>query len=57
MHMRGTGGRLLYETLKNFGVDVLFGMEDPIHVFHAVDRKATRIVTIRGLGYKYAATR
>lgn len=47
MHMRGTGGRLLYETLKNFGVDVLFGMEDPIHVFHAVDRKATRIVTIR----------
>ena len=45
--MRGTGGRLLYETLKDFGVTCLFGMEDPIHVFHAVDRKATRIVTIR----------
>ncbi|MBL8700116.1 MAG: acetolactate synthase catalytic subunit [Alphaproteobacteria bacterium] len=45
--MRGTGGRLLYETLKSYGVTCLFGMEDPIHVFHAVDRAATRIVTIR----------
>lgn len=45
--MRGTAGRLVYETLKSHGVTCLFGMEDPIHVFHAVDRKATRIITMR----------
>jgi acetolactate synthase-1/2/3 large subunit len=45
--MRGTGGALLYETLKSYGVTCLFGMEDPIHVFHAVDRAFTRIVTVR----------
>lgn len=44
--MRATAGRLVYETLKNYGVDCIFGMEDPIHLFHAVDREATRIVTI-----------
>lgn len=45
--MRGTGGALLYATLKSYGVTCLFGMEDPIHVFHAVDRAFTRIVTVR----------
>lgn len=45
--MKGTAGRLVYETLKSHGVRCLFGMEDPIHVFHAVDRSFTRIVTIR----------
>lgn len=45
--MRGTGGALLYETLKSYGVTCLFGMEDPIHVFHAVDRDFTKIVTVR----------
>ena len=45
--MKGTGGRLVYETLKAHGVTCIFGMEDPIHVFHAVDRSFTRIVTVR----------
>ncbi|MBF9235310.1 thiamine pyrophosphate-binding protein [Microvirga alba] len=45
--MRGTAGKILYETLKSYGVTCLFGMEDPIHVFHAVDRGFTRIVTAR----------
>jgi acetolactate synthase-1/2/3 large subunit len=45
--MRGTAGQIVYATMKNFGVTCLFGMEDPIHVFHAVDRRATRIVTVR----------
>jgi len=45
--MKATAGRLVYETLKSHGVRCLFGMEDPIHVFHAVDRAYTRIVTIR----------
>lgn len=45
--MTSTAGRVVYETLRNHGVTCLFGMEDPIHVFHAVDRAATRIVTVR----------
>lgn len=45
--MQATAGRIVYETLKSYGVSCLFGMEDPIHVFHAVDRRATRIVTFR----------
>ena len=43
--MKATGGRIVYETLKNHGVDCIFGMEDPIHIFHAVDPAATRIIT------------
>ena len=45
--MKAIAGRIIYETLKSYGVPVIFGMEDPIHIFHAVDPKATRIVTIR----------
>ncbi|MGQ3028270.1 MAG: thiamine pyrophosphate-binding protein [Ferrovibrionaceae bacterium] len=45
--MRGTAGKIVYETLKSYGVTCLFGMEDPIHIFHAVDRAFTRIVTVR----------
>jgi acetolactate synthase I/II/III large subunit len=45
--MRATGGRLVYETLKSYGVTCIFGMEDPIQLFHAVDRGFTRIVTVR----------
>jgi acetolactate synthase-1/2/3 large subunit len=37
---------LIYETLRNYGVDCIFGMEDPIHLFHAIDPSVTRIVTI-----------
>ncbi|MEX2455042.1 MAG: thiamine pyrophosphate-dependent enzyme [Rhodospirillaceae bacterium] len=44
--MKATAAGLLYETLKSYGVDCIFGMEDPIHFFHAVDRQATRIVTM-----------
>ena len=44
--MKGTAGQLIYETLRNYGVRCIFGMEDPIHLFHAVDPLATRIVTI-----------
>lgn len=45
--MKGTAGRILYETLKSHGVTCIFGMEDPIHVFHAADRAVTRIITVR----------
>ncbi len=45
--MQSTGGALVSETLKSYGVRCLFGMEDPIHIFHAVDRTVTKIVTVR----------
>lgn len=45
--MRAKGGRLVAETLKSHGVTCLFGMEDPIEVFHALDREVIRIVTVR----------
>ncbi len=45
--MRGTAGAIISATLRNYGVTCLFGMEDPIHIFHALDRNATRIVTVR----------
>lgn len=45
--MLGTGGALIYETLKSYGVTCIFGMEDPIHIFHAVDREYTKIITVR----------
>src|SRR6478735_5039445 len=44
--MRAKAGRLVAATLQNYGVSCLFGMEDPIEVFHALDRNLTRIVTV-----------
>jgi acetolactate synthase-1/2/3 large subunit len=46
-NMQSTGGALVYETLRSYGVRCLFGMEDPIHIFHAVDPADTKIVTVR----------
>lgn len=45
--MKGTAGSLVYQTLRAHGVTCIFGMEDPIHIFHAVDRSVTQIVTVR----------
>ncbi|MCA9985167.1 MAG: hypothetical protein KDE59_12760 [Anaerolineales bacterium] len=45
--MQGTAGQIMYEVLKNQGVTCLFGMEDPIHLYHAVDRSVMQIVTVR----------
>jgi len=45
--MKALGGTLVYETLKSYGVRCIFGMEDPIHIFHAVDQTVTKIVTVR----------
>ena len=43
--MQEAAGRIVYETLQNYGGTCIFGMEDPIHEFHVVDRAATKIVT------------
>ena len=45
--MLGTAGEIIGATLCDFGVTCLFGMEDPIHIIHALDRDVTRIVTVR----------
>src|SRR3712207_4072495 len=44
--MRRTAGRLVCEVLQQHGIDCIFGMEDPIHIFHAIDRQAMRIITM-----------
>ena len=41
-----TVGRTIADTLKAYGVTHLFGMEDPVHIFHALDRKVVRPVTV-----------
>ena len=46
MLMQSKAGRLVAATLQNHGVTCIFGMEDPIEVFHALDRNRTRIVTV-----------
>lgn len=44
--MKRTAGRLVCEALTQRGIDCIFGMEDPIHIFHAVDREKMRIITM-----------
>ena len=45
--MLRTAGGIISETLKAYGVTCVFGMEDPIHIFHSLDQDFTRIVTVR----------
>ena len=45
--MKAKAGQLVAETLKQLGATCVFGMEDPIEVFHALDRTAIRIITVR----------
>ena len=44
--MRGTAGAVVSATLGNYGVTHVFGMEDPIHIFHTLDRDAIQIITV-----------
>ena len=44
--MTQTAGRLVCEVLERQGIDCIFGMEDPIHIFHAVDRERMQIITM-----------
>ncbi len=44
---RGTAAKLIYETLKAYGVTHLFGMEDPVQLFHQVEPSEMRAITIR----------
>lgn len=41
-----TVGKVIADTLKAYGVTHLFGMEDPVHIFHALDRKVVRPITV-----------
>ena len=45
--MKGTAGALIAATLHAHQVTHVFGMADPVHVFHALDRRAIQPVTVR----------
>ena len=45
--MKGTAGALIAATLRAYQVTHVFGMADPVHVFHALDRGAIQPVTVR----------
>ena len=45
--MTGHAGALIAATLHAHGVTHVFGMADPVHVFHALDRARTQPVTVR----------
>ena len=45
--MKGMAGKLMYETLKNYGVHYLFGLDDPVHLYAALDKKMIKPITIR----------
>lgn len=45
--MLRTAGGIISDTLKAYGVTCVFGMEDPIHIFHSLDQEFTRIITVR----------
>lgn len=44
---RTTAARLIYETLRRYGVTHVFGMEDPVQLFREMDPDEIRAVTIR----------
>ena len=45
--MKGTAGALIAATLHAHRVSHVFGMADPVHVFHGLDRSAIQPVTVR----------
>lgn len=40
-------GKLIYETLRSYGVTHLFGLDDPIPLFEALDKKVIKPISIR----------
>lgn len=45
--MKGTAGKLMYETLRNYGVTHLFGLDEPVHVTQELDRDVIKPITVR----------
>jgi acetolactate synthase-1/2/3 large subunit len=45
--LKGTAGSLIAATLHAYQVTHVFGMADPVHVFHALDRRTIQSVTVR----------
>jgi acetolactate synthase-1/2/3 large subunit len=45
--VKGSAGALIAATLHAHQVTHVFGMADPVHVFHALDRRAIQPVTVR----------
>jgi acetolactate synthase-1/2/3 large subunit len=45
--VKGKAGRLMYETLRNYGVTHLFGLDDPCDLYMALDKKVIKPITAR----------
>ena len=45
--MKAAAGALIAATLRAYHVTHVFGMADPVHVFHALDRSAIQPITVR----------
>ena len=55
--MKGTAGKLMYETLRNYGVTHLFGLDEPVHVTQALDKDVIKPITVRDENNGRTATR
>ena len=45
--MKEKAGKITYETLREYGVTHLFGLEDPVPLYQALDKKVIQPITIR----------
>lgn len=45
--MKGTAGQIMFETLKNYGVMHIFGMDDPAPLYIALDRSVLQPITVK----------
>ncbi|MBT4888950.1 MAG: thiamine pyrophosphate-binding protein [Rhodospirillales bacterium] len=45
--MKATGGKLMYETLRNYGVTHLFGMDEPVHLTQELEPGVMKMVLVR----------
>ncbi len=45
--MKGMAGKLMYETLRNYGVTHLFGLDEPVHLTQSLDKNVIKPITVR----------
>lgn len=45
--MKGMAGKLMYETLKQYGVTHIFGLDEPVHLYQPMDKSVIRPITAR----------
>lgn len=45
--MKGNGGKLMYETLRKYGVTHLFGLDEPVHLTQELELGVMKMVLVR----------